>query len=657
MRDDPQERDADFWRTLFDDLPEGLLILGSAGRVFQANAALRDMLGFSTVEIADPGFSYVPIVAPAHRQALAEQTEKLLAQPVGTQGRRQETSLMRKDGTTIPVILRATRISDAGNEAGATIPRLAVQVSEISDLKARGSAEATFYARSIVEHAPVGMAVYDASGGLTTANACYCTYYGITADELDQGRFDPHGRLDAKTKQLRLRMLQQALATGDAQKTEATIRGPDGTSRVVLVHMVRIQWPDGSNRALVTLTDMTDTRAREAALAENEAHWRTIWREATLGMAIFDAEGHYYEVNPAFERLTGYSEQHMTAADFSWKPLFADCIQETVAIIGKATREKVPVAYESTITAKNGDKRRCLSSFVLLPDAHETPRFLVCHTDLTALKEREAQGLEAGRRISRAVTALRAGVAELESGNQLLSQNFMRQLEATQACHAAVAALVDAAEQSSMHTRMTGERAVQVHASAAGGAQTASQTALKMAAIAQATGRIAEIIGVVDEIAFTTNLLALNAAVEAARAGHAGRSFAVVAQEVRNLALSSARNAKHIKALIVETTTAVSEGDRLAQENGASFAAVLCGIRELNERLDGIVAATAEQRHAIAQLAVSITEIKDTSEHNAVQVEDNASANGVLRRKADDLEALACVFHGEITASSRTAAP
>ena len=421
--------------------------------------------------------------------------------------------------------------------------------------------------------------------------------------------------------------------------------------------MIRIQWPDGSHRALVTLTDMTDIKAREAALAATEAHWRTIWREATLGMAIFDADGHYFEVNPAFERLTGYTEQRMRAADFDWKPLFADCLQETMAMVERASITRQPVTQESIITTRTGSKKPCLSSFVMLPDAHETPRFLVCHTDLTALKEREAQGLEAGRRIGRAVTALRAGVAELESGNQLLSQNFLRQLEATQACHAAVAALVDAAEQSTMHTRMTGERAAQVHASAAGGAQTANQTALKMAAIAQATGRIAQIIGVVDEIAFTTNLLALNAAVEAARAGHAGRSFAVVAQEVRNLALSSARNAKHIKALIAETTTAVSEGDSLAKENGASFAAVLCGIRELNERLDGIVAATAEQRHAIAQLAVSITEIKDVSEHNAVQVEDNASANGVLRRKADDLEALASVFNGELAANSRTASP
>ena len=657
MRDDPQERDAAFWRTLFDDLPEGLLILGCAGRVFQANAALRAMLGYSAEEVADPGFSYVPIVAPAHRQAMAEQTERLLAQPAGTRGKRHETSLIRKDGSTIPVILRATRISDAIETTGSPTARLAVQVSEISDIKARGSAEAVFYARSIVEHAPVGMAVYDASGGLTTANTCYCAYYGITADELDQGRFDPHGYLDARTTQLRQRLLQQAITTGTIQKTEATIHGRDGQPRFVLVHMIRIQWPDGSHRALVTLTDMTDIKAREAALAATEAHWRTIWREATLGMAIFDADGHYFEVNPAFERLTGYTEQRMRAADFDWKPLFADCLQETMAMVERASITRQPVTHESVITTRTGSKKPCLSSFVMLPDAHETPRFLVCHTDLTALKEREAQGLEAGRRIGRAVTALRAGVAELESGNQLLSQNFLRQLEATQSCHAAVAALVDAAEQSTMHTRMTGERAAQVHASAAGGAQTANQTALKMAAIAQATGRIAQIIGVVDEIAFTTNLLALNAAVEAARAGHAGRSFAVVAQEVRNLALSSARNAKHIKALIAETTTAVSEGDSLAKENGASFAAVLCGIRELNERLDGIVAATAEQRHAIAQLAVSITEIKDVSEHNAVQVEDNASANGVLRRKADDLEALASVFNGELAANSRTASP
>ena len=653
MRDDPQERDADFWRTLFDDLPEGLLILGRSGRVFQANAALRDMLGYSAGEVADPAFSWLPIVAPTHRQAMAEQTERLLAQPPGTQGKRHETILIRKDGSTIPVILRATRISDAIETSGTPTGRLAVQVSEISDIKARGSAEAIFYARSIVEHAPVGMAVYDASGDLTTANSCYCAFYGITAADLEQRRFDPHGRLDAQTRQLRLRMLQQALATGQAQKTEAIIRSPDGHSRVVLVHMVRIQWPDGRPRALVTLTDMTDIKAREATLAENEAHWRTIWREATLGMAIFDAQGRYHEINPAFERLTEYGAQELTAPGFDWKPLFADCLQETMVMVDRAHATGQPVTHETTITTKSGTKRHCLSSFVMLPDFQETPRFLVCHTDLTALKEKETQALEVGLRISRAVAALRAGIAELEDGNRLLNQNFLRQLEATQSCHQEAAVLADAAEQSAEHARMTGERAAQVHAAATSGAKTAEQTALKMAAIAEATGRIAEIIAVVDEIAFTTNLLALNAAVEAARAGHAGRSFAVVAQEVRHLALSSARHAKYIKTLIAETTTTVTEGDALARENGRSFAEVLCGTRELTERLGGIVTATDKQRHAIARLVLAITEIKTASEHNATQVADNANANGVLRRKADDLEALAAVFSDEIASPDR----
>jgi len=448
-------------------------------------------------------------------------------------------------------------------------------------------------------------------------------------------------------------MLQQALATGQAQKTEAIIRSPDGHSRVVLVHMVRIQWPDGRPRALVTLTDMTDIKAREATLAENEAHWRTIWREATLGMAIFDAQGRYHEINPAFERLTEYGAQELTAPGFDWKPLFADCLQETMVMVDRAHATGQPVTHETTITTKSGTKRHCLSSFVMLPDFQETPRFLVCHTDLTALKEKETQALEVGLRISRAVAALRAGIAELEDGNRLLNQNFLRQLEATQSCHQEAAVLADAAEQSAEHARMTGERAAQVHAAATSGAKTAEQTALKMAAIAEATGRIAEIIAVVDEIAFTTNLLALNAAVEAARAGHAGRSFAVVAQEVRHLALSSARHAKYIKTLIAETTTTVTEGDALARENGRSFAEVLCGTRELTERLGGIVTATDKQRHAIARLVLAITEIKTASEHNATQVADNANANGVLRRKADDLEALAAVFNDEIASPDR----
>ena len=129
----------------------------------------------------------------------------------------------------------------------------------------------------------------------------------------------------------------------------------------------------------------------------------------------------------------------------------------------------------------------------------------------------------------------------------------------------------------------------------------------KMAAIAQASQAIAEIITVVDEIAFTTNLLALNAAVEAARAGEHGRGFAVVATEVRRLAQSSASNAKGIKQLIAQSTSLITEGSALSSQSAQSFAAILKGIQEVSDRVSQMARATSSQGQASAQLTTAIS--------------------------------------------------
>ena len=149
--------------------------------------------------------------------------------------------------------------------------------------------------------------------------------------------------------------------------------------------------------------------------------------------------------------------------------------------------------------------------------------------------------------------------------------------------------------------------------------------------------RIADIIGVIDEIAFQTNLLALNAAVEAARAGDQGRGFAVVASEVRNLASRSAEAAKEIKALIKDSVARVEDGARLVTESGSTLDQLVSAVKKVGDIIAEISAASDEQASGIDQVGQAITQMDELTQQNAALVEEAAAASKSLAERASDL--------------------
>ena len=161
-----------------------------------------------------------------------------------------------------------------------------------------------------------------------------------------------------------------------------------------------------------------------------------------------------------------------------------------------------------------------------------------------------------------------------------------------------------------------------------------------MSAISGSSKKIADIIGVIDEIAFQTNLLALNAAVEAARAGEQGRGFAVVASEVRNLAGRSATAAKEIKALIRDSVEKVEEGTRLVDESGETLAGIVTAVKKVTDIVAEIAAASQEQATGIEEVNKAIVGMDDVVQQNAAVVE------GLAR-----LGATPNVHHGLLAAS------
>ena len=162
--------------------------------------------------------------------------------------------------------------------------------------------------------------------------------------------------------------------------------------------------------------------------------------------------------------------------------------------------------------------------------------------------------------------------------------------------------------------------------------------------IQESSRRIADIIGVIDGIAFQTNILALNAAVEAARAGEQGRGFAVVASEVRSLAQRSADAAREIKTLIGASVEKVENGTQLVSEAGRSMEGIVAQVQRVSDLIGEISSATSEQTTGISQVGEAVTQLDQVTQQNAALVEQSAAAADSLRHQAAKLAEVVSVF-------------
>lgn len=273
----------------------------------------------------------------------------------------------------------------------------------------------------------------------------------------------------------------------------------------------------------------------------------------------------------------------------------------------------------------------------------------VGNDELTRLQQALGEMVQSLRKV---VTTVRSGVdsvvtasGQIAAGNQDLSTRTEQQASSLEQTAASMEQLSSNVKQSTESARQANQLAAAASEAAGRGGEAVGQVVDTMGEIQTSSRKIAEIIGVIDGIAFQTNILALNAAVEAARAGEQGRGFAVVAAEVRNLAHRSAQAAREIKSLIADSVEKVESGSRQVTAAGKTMGDLVVQVRQVTDLLGEIASATLEQNSGIGQVNSAVGHLDQMTQQNSALVEQSAAAAESLREQAGQLAQAVAIFN------------
>ncbi|HEY1087921.1 MAG TPA: methyl-accepting chemotaxis protein, partial [Archangium sp.] len=248
------------------------------------------------------------------------------------------------------------------------------------------------------------------------------------------------------------------------------------------------------------------------------------------------------------------------------------------------------------------------------------------------------------RSMARSSEAINSASRDIAEGNQNLAQRTQEQASSLEETASSIEEMTATVKQNASNATQGSQLAVSARASAEKGNEVVARAIVAMGAITERSKRVADIIGVIEQIAFQTNMLALNAAVEAARAGDQGRGFAVVASEVRNLAQRSATAAREIKGLIKDSAEKVDEGAALVNSSGIVLGEIMTGVKKVADIVGEISAASEEQARGIEQINTAVMQMDKMTQQNAALVEESASAATSMRDQSEAMTAVVSTF-------------
>ena len=275
---------------------------------------------------------------------------------------------------------------------------------------------------------------------------------------------------------------------------------------------------------------------------------------------------------------------------------------------------------------------------------------------LQALKEMNQSLDSTVGKVRVSAETISIGSSEIASGNQDLSARTESQSSSLEETASSMEELTSTVKQNADNARQANQLVLSASSVAARGGQVVSQVVDTMSSIKDSSRKIVDIIGVIDGIAFQTNILALNAAVEAARAGEQGRGFAVVAGEVRSLAQRSASAAKEIKQLISDSVEKVEDGGKLVDEAGQTMELIVTSVKQVADIMSEITAASQEQSAGIEQVNDAISQMDEMTSQNAALVEEAAAAAESMLEQSQTLTQAVSFFKLSHTTTSSYAA-
>ena len=335
----------------------------------------------------------------------------------------------------------------------------------------------------------------------------------------------------------------------------------------------------------------------------------------------------------------GAAEGAATAASARWiSSGLALAVMVLVASMGLLLARRIVASLTSAIgvarTIAGGD----LSAQISATSKDEVGQLMTALADMSGSLVRIVSEVRTG------TETINTASSEIAAGNLDLSARTEQQAGSLEETASAMEELTATVRQNSDNARQAKQMAVSASDKAVRGGEVMGDVIRTMEAIDSSSNKIADIISVIDGIAFQTNILALNAAVEAARAGEQGRGFAVVATEVRNLAHRSAAAAKEIKTLISDSVEQVEQGGKLVQQAGAAMTEVVDTVRSVTDIVSEISAASAEQSTGIDEINRAITQMDEVTQQNAALVEEAAAASQSLQEQAGKLSSVVGAF-------------
>lgn len=354
-----------------------------------------------------------------------------------------------------------------------------------------------------------------------------------------------------------------------------------------------------------------DTRERLGTVVEWQDRTQEVWTEGEVTRIVEGAANGDFTLSMDVEGRTGFFK-----------------------VLGTAINELVRVANNALNTV-NGALEKMASGDLT---TRITEEFGGSFGDLRNYCNKTAENLDSMLvQISEAVSTIQTASAEIAQGNSDLSSRTEQQASNLEETASSMEELSSTVRSNSDNAQQANRLAEQASEVANQGGDLISQVVTMMEAINASAQKISEIIGVIDGIAFQTNILALNAAVEAARAGEQGRGFAVVASEVRSLAQRSANAAKDIKSLISDSVDKIESGNTLVNQSGETMEEIVKSIKRVNDIMGEIAAASSEQSSGISEVSTAVSQMDEMTQQNAALVEETAAASENLQAQAETL--------------------